>query len=455
MEQNLLFGLKEKMKITITILAVFGLIIAGYAINSRFVLLAWLLLIFKIVFSRSAEDTLIPYIMVVTWGAEIWGVAGSRSYTILKLLSIILFLVRAARSKKLKYHQIVIKKNFFVFFFLFISYVFLGIINYNMRDLDIGLNLALCYLVIYYAGTIANCSFLKKSSLGLAYGVVLSAAMFYIAPYIPRLQYVVNQMIQTTNIYGFNALTRLSAMAYDPNQYGLYVIIAMTALLRCLFLEGFKDCLMIALCLILAILGVLTLSKSYLIIFAFLFIVFSYRLLVATNIRSTYKILIILLLIIAGVVAIGALSVYINAFTERFNVSSANDLTTGRSTIWLRYIEIIFGDLKILLMGSSVSYSLPNYSSPHNFILYMIFHFGIVGSMIYIGMIFGIFDAIKVVQNENKHVSSAFKLMPFVIYMLYSMTIDPFLLYDAKIALLVPVFIAAKDLLNDERGKNI
>ena len=45
--------------------------------------------------------------------------------------------------------------------------------------------------------------------------------------------------------------------------------------------------------------------------------------------------------------------------------------------------------------------------------------------------------------------------MPFVIYMLYSMTIDPFLLYDAKIALLVPVFIAAKDLLNDERGKNI
>lgn len=444
--------IKEETKLIITILSVFVLIVAGYAVNSVLVLLAWLLLIGIILFSHSAEDTLIPYIMIVTWGAEIWGVIGARSYTIIKLLTLFLFLFRAIRSQNKGKNQICIDKQFFLFYALFSLYVFAGIMVCNTGDVGTGINLVLCYLVIYYAVSIVDYSFYRKASLALALGVVLSAGLFYIAPNVPRLQYVVNQMIQTTNIYGANSLTRLSAMAYDPNQYGLYVIIALTVLLRCLFLEGFRNRVMIFLCVILSILGVLTLSKSYLIIFVFLFVLFSYRLLSATNIRTNYKLLIISLLIIVGALSINSLGTYIDAFIERFMVSSANDLTTGRTTIWARYIDIIFNNISVLFFGTSISYSLPNYSSPHNFILYMIFHFGILGSLIYVCMIVGILREAKKMYliKTDANINITYRFVPLIIYLMYSMTIDPFLLYDAKIALLVPAFISAKYLYMNE-----
>ena len=82
-------------------------------------------------------------------------------------------------------------------------------------------------------------------------------------------------------------------------------------------------------------------------------------------------------------------------------------------------------------------------SSPHNFIVYMLLHFGIFGIGIYISMILSLMKYCWIRSVEKKGFINGTRViycLPLLSYFVFSLSIDPFMLYDVKMIMLIICF---------------
>ena len=88
-----------------------------------------------------------------------------------------------------------------------------------------------------------------------------------VSVYIPKLYNVVDSMMKTYNVFGESKLSRMSGMTYDPNLFGLYVIIGVVANLCVVHTKKYKNCLFnVIIALVLTVMGIMTLSKTFIIV---------------------------------------------------------------------------------------------------------------------------------------------------------------------------------------------
>lgn len=427
-----LFQINTEFKILLLASILFVTVIGAYAINSQFIYIAFAICIICMLFSYDACNVLIPFSIVVTWGAEIWGIGPSIMYTLLKLSMVGIFLFKMLSKKNNKYHN---SSSFFVCLILFILYVLIGdITNSEGQNLMKVLNLFLCYLVIYFYCNLADTKNLELLSFSFGLGTALSACVYWIGFLIPSLNAVVIEMLQTANTFGDLEMGRLSAMTYDPNLYGFFVVVSMALNLCTMYRKKYKHVFWnFILTLFLFVLGMMTLSKAFFLVGGMVLGFFVLLLFRSENVSKMVKGYVAFVIVIAFFAFVYYLGFYFDLFAERFNTDDASDLTTGRSDIWIFYLSYMYDHLDVLLTGASIGGRIEDYSTPHNFIVYLFYFFGIIGTTLYLLMITSLIKGVRYVNPLASRKSSLIMKLPLLTYIVYVLSIDPFMLYDIKI----------------------
>ena len=180
-------------------------------------------------------------------------------------------------------------------------------------------------------------------------------------------------------------LSRFSGFAGDPNYFAAELLFAISGLLL-LYEKQERKFLVLSVIAILLLFGFFTLSKMYLIC-ATITVIIALRTIAKKSAHSgvfvtlAFIILILVLWRIYG-------SMLIEGFTIRLeDTSSLNVFTSGRSDIWLNYIDAIFTDPFTLLFGVGYGAGFHNNRGAHNGYISMLYFFGIIGCLIFISLI--------------------------------------------------------------------
>lgn len=428
---------KEVYPLIIAIV-LFVMVLMGYAVTPLIFYGVAIIILIRVFTAKNCQDVLVPFMIIAPWGAEIWSTLGGRVYTALRLATIIMFVLRYIQKKRS-----IPRSNFYIAIICMGIYVLIGEIFSGTAAFDSLINFVLVYIVVFFAVQDGDEIAFEKYAVAFGSGVALSGLMFYAGQFIPRLQVVVNSMIQTYGTYGANRLSRLSGMTYDPNLFGLFVTVAASSLLRLMWLKGFKKSSLLVLLVCLYILGFMTLSKGYLLVFAFATVVVFYYWLTSRNIGTGRRMRITTVVVVALIGLAPIFVQYVDAFIERFTVGSMADLTTNRSDIWRIYIEEIGRHPSILLLGTSLETVFGNHSSPHNLVIFMIYHFGIIGTALHLMMTGCIVPKRRPLKGVSG-MKEEFAYMPMILYVMYCMTLDPFKLFDMKMMMLIVAFLSMK-----------
>ena len=439
-------NIQKEFRILLLATILMGLVFVSYIYNTKYLLGAIPIILYYIWKFSTPIDALIPYAIIATWGAEIWNTANSSLYTVLRMLVLLIFFLGVLKNYK--------KNDLGKFLIPLMIFILYNIINefllFSESKIVFYINLIICYVVIYIVSRHSTWDDFESISFAIGIGVLFSAVISLLSVYIPMLFDIVKSMIQTDNTFGGDVIdVRFSSLTYDPNLFGMYVDCALALNLIVIIVRQFqKSILRLILCCLLFAVGLMTLSKAYFLV-TFILLFYSYICIAkSTVISNKRKIYINIFLTIIVVAFSYYMADYFDALFSRFDSKKSSDLTTGRSDIMSYYINYLFDNIDTLLFGNTLLGLFKNYSTPHNFAIYLLFYFGIIGSILYFAFI------VRIVTLNRKFRITQFKYfkdiklhyLPLGIYLLFSFTIDPFALYDVKMIFLAASFTALQPL---------
>ena len=195
-------------------------------------------------------------------------------------------------------------------------------------------------------------------------------------------------------IYPFDGTyNRLRLFALNVNHLAMFCMFSLTYVVCCLMknhitkkasFEFFKEKKFwfefVKIC-ILFVIGLLTMSKAFLLVVAFVFVYFLIFLVCKLQWKS-------LILIVPAIVGVGLLALlfkdFVSDLVSRFVVYGSWDsliskIFTGRTDIWLDYFEAMANSPLNLIFGFGLLTKDVVSSGPHNVFVYLLFRVGIVG----------------------------------------------------------------------------
>ncbi len=170
---------------------------------------------------------------------------------------------------------------------------------------------------------------------------------------------------------------RYSGLAGDPNYFAAicYVLIAIILFTN----KKLKPYQLIAVVTI-AIFGLFTYSKSYiltLIVIIVIYILKNSKHVIRNAVLIGFAV--IALAVVENVLKTDVLSLVFARFN---NVETANDLTTGRTDLWVEYITYIFDDTKRLFLGMGFNATSLD-KAAHSTYIEFFYLFGVIGCMLW------------------------------------------------------------------------
>ncbi len=188
--------------------------------------------------------------------------------------------------------------------------------------------------------------------------------------------------ISNFQFYGTNTV-RLCGFYGDPNFFATQIVSAIGCLLVLVRNKRKKTSLYIIMVAALLGCGLLSVSKTFIIATALIFVLFLLALGVNKD-RRMIRTLIWCAVLITVILATGAFSEQIHMLLVRFRFTGdISSFTTGRTDLWAAYIESFMDHPVNFLIGqgyTSVFNGVPKGS--HNTILQIIYQFGLVGSIV-------------------------------------------------------------------------
>lgn len=208
-----------------------------------------------------------------------------------------------------------------------------------------------------------------------AFGIIVAALSAQQVANYPRISAYI-----TVNSYA--TITRLSGYYGDPNFYAAQITACLAGMLLLLEREAklFRRLLLGLLSMLLLYCGLLSASKSFIIITACLFLVWVPMLMKRSRHGAHLRLLAgglcaaLILLSFSGVQEL--LRIMDTRFSYSANVSQ---LTTGRTDLWHGYLEELSRNIPLLLLGQGYSKTRLDMGASHNTILQGIYQFGLVG----------------------------------------------------------------------------
>ncbi len=173
---------------------------------------------------------------------------------------------------------------------------------------------------------------------------------------------------------------RFCGLFGDPNYYSVNLMIAFTMLLVMRARNKVSVDMFWLLYGIMSVFGFMTYSKSFMLMYVIMFIVTAVIVLKKSNpIENCLLALVLVSVLIVGLAEDGFIRFALERITTASNM---HELTTGRSTIWEYYLELIFSDAGIIMFGTGLTNTPLNGHVPHNIYIECVFYLGIAGVLV-------------------------------------------------------------------------
>jgi len=262
-----------------------------------------------------------------------------------------------------------------------------------------------------------------KNNLGiLAISLFISAAFY--------LTYFISPYMQSKTIwYHGEDYIRFTCLLVNPNTLAMLCEICLSLLTYFILSNRFTWVDVISY-VIFAVLGISTLSKTFLILFVLMVIILLLYLLR----RFKTEILWIVGLICFGLVALIIFkSDFLYTYLERFMSADPSELTykeilnvitTGRYDLWIGVLDYLFMNPTVLIFGRGLGAPLVESMSAHNFYISLIYEVGLIGTILFFGMFLTI---IIYYMKRNKTKFNYAILAPLIIVGMLMMVEDLFL----------------------------
>ena len=181
-------------------------------------------------------------------------------------------------------------------------------------------------------------------------------------------------------------MVRWSGYYGDPNFYTTHITTALSGVLILLLNNGKKSRFVVLTLSVLLLFycGLMSVSKSFLLVSACLLLLWLADLLLRKG-KMTVKLTLVFTLIIVGVFLLSStvftdmLGTLLGRFGRDANLS---DFTTGRTELWYEYITTIIEDPLLLLFGAGYTGITIGGEASHNTLIQGVFQFGLVGCVL-------------------------------------------------------------------------
>lgn len=184
-------------------------------------------------------------------------------------------------------------------------------------------------------------------------------------------------------VNSYLSVTRLSGFYGDPNFYSAHVsaCLAGVQLLLCYEKERRRQVVLVIFAVVLLYCGLLSASKSFIIVMACLFLLWIPILLEKGAASSRFQLLMGLLCAGIVIVSSSAFQSLLQIIDDRFaQASTVSDLTTGRTELWRNYLNELLYDPIMLLFGEGYTSINLNNKGSHNTLIQLVYQFGLVGA---------------------------------------------------------------------------
>lgn len=345
--------------------------------------------------------------------------------------SLLLFMLPCAPILKIDPEQV----SYFTFMFLAYNAKFL--IKYIIRDREkiiklIPLFILFCYNLIFSGinqiianitmvlGLVMVMSVRVDEKLNFQWAIYAFSAGILLASIIALFKeqsIILEKFIEegTIKLSEEEFIDRFAGLQGNPNYYTMDITIAIACLIATMSIKKFN---LIGLILVtsLAVFGLMSASKSFLLSLVLLAVCLLIKTAFSKDIIMSLKIIIIFATLILGIYLFDKDA--LNTYMIRFNIdkgANISEISTGRSDIWISYLQSIISDPYILIFGNGLNTTLHNAKGAHNTYIETLFSLGVLGSIILLGVIRFIIknNAYSKTSVSNKYIL----LIPVLLYL--------------------------------------
>lgn len=276
-----------------------------------------------------------------------------------------------------------------------------------------------CFLGMYYCVTVSlddDAKITTRESAVYIMAGVLSSALAYMMVHLEFTANIISEVVDGN---------RFHAYAGDPNYYSLYICVALAMFFT---LNTYKLYDFVFMLLTVAV-GLLTASKTCLVIMAFIMVVGLLLKLLTQRRQGKFVAAMVAIFGVACIAARNFIVSMVKNFIGRLGITSSgmslDKITTGRFSIATYYFELLMQNYVVLLFGSGMSYNIflgaeKNYEA-HNTYLDVILSWGLIGVVM---MIIFFVAWLNKYYRIHKRSKSLIVYMPIVVLMAWLMTLS-------------------------------
>ncbi len=218
----------------------------------------------------------------------------------------------------------------------------------------------------------------RRLTLFFSIGIIGAALSAYLLARYPAIARFID-------VSSLREVTRYSGYYGDPNYYSAHITAAFAGVSILLVKDRARRLQYVFLALLLLYCGLLSASKSFVIVLIFmasLWIIYAMN----SRMKMSRKVLLITASFIAAgaVLTSGLYAGLIDMVRSRFEgIEDISDLTTGRTDLWLDYVKYIFSHPPTLFFGKGLSKVLVSDTAAHNTVIQMVYQLGLTGCVIF------------------------------------------------------------------------
>jgi len=304
-----------------------------------------------------------------------------------------------------------------------------GATLFNRGNVIEVLGFVLNYSVIFFAVLFIDATtYFKRYTYVYATGLLAAAVVRWISFSVQEIDSFIQSMTIVNTVKTTSTLnTRFTGLDLDPNYFSLQILIAITCLFVLFYYDNKKDVKPIVLIMILAVFGVFTYSKMF-IITCVAFILITFIMFVQHNIKTAWKFA-SFIIAICSVILFFFYEKLIEIYKIRFfgAGTSTDAITTGRLSSWQLFATEILQSTKIFLMGAGFGTSFSKEKMAHTIYLSTPYYLGIIGiflALLYISSLNQVLRQNIGVSNETTYQLFAINAIPLYIMLIANIVLD-------------------------------
>lgn len=408
-----------KKTLSVCLISAYLLIAAMYTHKTIFVYISFILVSFGIICDK--KENKINYLLFFVSWVYVFKI-NIENQSFYSYLVIIYILISFLNNKKIK----ALKGFLFSFIILSVYITLVTMVSVNFRILSVFnyiCNYGVIFIFILFFKN-SSCKNIKNYFAFYVFGILSSGILGFFGQHISNInEYLIKIQSKTTIILDSSLIHRFSGLDLDPNYFSVQLLMAISVMFILMYFNK-KNIINLLLLITLIIMGFISLSKMFLLVLAFI-IVYVLMAYYRKNFAKASKLL-FSITILPIILFFSSFNYLYDAYLQRFFAegNALADITTGRSSIWILYINNIFGNTKTFIFGNGIS-NLLNDIGAHNIYLCAWYKMGIIGTVIFLIFIMFCYKQLRLNAAKTSKVKFCdIRLLPLYVTLIANFSLD-------------------------------